>query len=219
MLYTVEVCRIGICADSTRGSFFRHELLKDIKYYWRVEPDVHFYCDVDFDPFLVMQDNNKLYGFTISLHEYETTIATLWEATKEFIHQYPQYLPEGNALKFVSDDGGNTYNRCHFWSNFEIADLDLWRSEAYMKYFEFLDQKGGFYYERWGDAPVHSIGAALFAKKEQIHFFEPIGYRHNPFIHCPEGDLHTKGKCWCNVHDNFDAHWHSCTNQYKNLFK
>lgn len=65
--------------------------------------------------------------------------------------------------------------------------MDLWRGEAYSKFFDFLDQKGGFYYEvtpssecilysylssmllqRWGDAPVHSIGAALFAKKEQI---------------------------------------------------
>ena len=37
----------------------------------------------------------------------------------------------------------------HFqvWSNFEIADLDFWRSEAYMKFFTFLDKKGGFYYE------------------------------------------------------------------------
>lgn len=37
----------------------------------------------------------------------------------------------------------------HFlvWSNFEIADLDLWRSEAYSKFFDFLDEKGGFYYE------------------------------------------------------------------------
>lgn len=33
------------------------------------------------------------------------------------------------------------------WSNFEIADLDLWRGEAYTKFFEFLDKKGGFYYE------------------------------------------------------------------------
>ena len=33
------------------------------------------------------------------------------------------------------------------WSNFEIGDLDLWRGEAYSKYFEFLDKKGGFYYE------------------------------------------------------------------------
>ena len=33
------------------------------------------------------------------------------------------------------------------WSNFEIADLDFWRSDAYLKFFEFLDQSGGFYYE------------------------------------------------------------------------
>ena len=33
------------------------------------------------------------------------------------------------------------------WSNFEIGNLDLWRSEAYMKFFDFLDERGGFYYE------------------------------------------------------------------------
>jgi hypothetical protein len=50
-----------------------------------------------------------------------------------------------------------------------------------MEFFEHLDKAGGFYYERWGDAPVHSIGAALFARKDQIHFFDDIGYRHEPF--------------------------------------
>lgn len=33
------------------------------------------------------------------------------------------------------------------WSNFEIADMDLWRGEAYTKYFDHLDASGGFYYE------------------------------------------------------------------------
>jgi alpha 1,2-mannosyltransferase len=100
-------------------------------------------------------------------------------------------------MHFLSDDNGETYNKCHckrpvricndagpdsaVWSNFEIGDLNFWRSEAYMKFFEYLDKAGGFYYERWGDAPVHSIGAALFAKKEQIHWFEDIGYKHEPF--------------------------------------
>ena len=67
------------------------------------------------------------------------------------------------------------------WSNFEIGDLRFWRSQAYVDFFNHLDQAGGFYYERWGDAPVHSIGAALFARKDQIHFFDDIGYRHEPF--------------------------------------
>lgn len=33
------------------------------------------------------------------------------------------------------------------WSNFEIGDLDFWRGEAYSKFFDYLDEQGGFYYE------------------------------------------------------------------------
>ena len=44
--------------------------------------------------------------------------------------------------------------RFSVWSNFEIGDMDLWRSEAYMKFFEYLDQKGGFYYEVRGSSCV-----------------------------------------------------------------
>jgi hypothetical protein len=33
------------------------------------------------------------------------------------------------------------------WSNFEVADMNFWRGEAYTKFFEYLDSKGGFYYE------------------------------------------------------------------------
>ncbi|KAF9005663.1 glycosyltransferase family 15 protein [Cyathus striatus] len=134
------------------GFFYRHELLKPYKYYWRVEPDVKFFCDLDYDPFLIMQDKKKVYGFTVSLYEYEATIPTLWNTVKEFIHGNPDLVSPDNAMAFLSDDGGETYNRCHFWSNFEIGDLDLWRGEAYSKFFDFLDEKGGFYYERWGDA-------------------------------------------------------------------
>ena len=90
------------------------------------------------------------------------------------------------------------------WSNFEIGDLDFWRSEAYGKFFDTLDAAGGFYYERWGDAPVHSIAAALFARKDQIHFFNDVGYRHPPFTHCPS-DFRTRqaNNCSCKSWGNF----------------
>ncbi|KAJ7905508.1 glycosyltransferase family 15 protein [Mycena olivaceomarginata] len=201
------------------GFFYRHELLKPFKYYWRIEPDVKFFCDLDYDPFLIMEDQNKMYGFTISLPEYPATIPTLWNTVREFVVANPGLVSPDNAMDFLSDDGGETYNRCHFWSNFEIANLDLWRGEAYSKFFDFLDEKGGFYYERWGDAPVHSIGAALFARKDQIHFFGDIGYRHEPFQHCPQGEAHKKGKCWCDPQQNFDREWYSCLNKYDALFK
>jgi len=200
------------------GFFYRQELLQKYKYYWRVEPSVKFFCDLHYDPFQVMAEKNKVYGFTLSLFEYEATIPGLWDAVREFLEANPGITSEDNAMAFLSDNGGETYNRCHFWSNFEIGDLDFWRGEAYGKFFDFLDEKGGFYYERWGDAPVHSIGAALFARKDQIHFFEDIGYRHEPFQHCPQGESHSRGRCSCDISSNFDYEWYSCLKKYDAMF-
>ena len=84
-----------------------------------------------------MQERGMKYGFTISIYEYVETIVTLWDTVKGFIKEYPELIPERNAMRFLSDDGGETYNRCHFWSNFEIGSLSLWRSEAYMKFFDY----------------------------------------------------------------------------------
>lgn len=41
----------------------------------------------------------------------------------------------------------NDPEQCAVWSNFEIADMNLWRSEAYTKFFDRLEASGGFYYE------------------------------------------------------------------------
>ena len=60
------------------------------------------------------------------------------------------------------------------------------------------------HFQRWGDAPVHSMGAALFARKDQIHFFNDIGYRHPPFTHCPNNmKLRKENNCSCNPWGNF----------------
>lgn len=73
---------------------------------------------------------------------------------------------------------------CHFWSNFEIADLEFFRSDAYRRVFQYLDKEGGFYYERWGDAPVHSLAAAMLLKPEELHHFSDLGYIHDGLQYC-----------------------------------
>ncbi|KAL0574162.1 hypothetical protein V5O48_007790 [Marasmius crinis-equi] len=169
VLYGGSVPYRNMCRFNS-GFFWRNELLEEYKYYWRwgalyilsgfpshvglasIRPDVKFFCDLDYDPFLVMEDQKKVYAFTITF--------------PEFIKEYPRYIEPDNSLDFLSDDGGETYNLV--WSNFEIGDLEFWRGEAYGQFFDFLDKKGGFYYERWGDAPVHSMGVALLARRDQI---------------------------------------------------
>ncbi|CAG8605366.1 9496_t:CDS:2 [Ambispora gerdemannii] len=170
------------------GFFFRHPLLKEYDYYWRVEPGVEFNCNIDYDPFAFIQKNNISYGFTISLKERANTIPTLWQNTKQFIKDHPQFISPRNSAKLISDNDMETYNL----------------SEAYLKFFEYLDKAGGFFYERWGDAPIHSIAAALFLEKTNIHFFNDIAYKHRELQHCPpEQEIHESGKCQCDPKNNF----------------
>ncbi|KAI0073984.1 glycosyltransferase family 15 protein [Panus rudis PR-1116 ss-1] len=219
IIYGGSVSYRNMCRFNS-GFFYRHPLLQKYKWYWRVEPDVHFHCDIDFDPFTYMEENDKVYGFTITMYEYLATIPTLWETVQKFIKENPQYVAENNAMNYMSDDGGHSYNLCHFWSNFEIASMDFWRGEAYSKFFDTLDKTGGFYYERWGDAPVHSIAIALFARKDQIHFFDDIGYEHNPYTHCPRGPgKWEKGKCACNPDRSFDYDGYSCMKQWDRIWE
>jgi mannosyltransferase len=161
------------------GMFYKHPALEHVQYYWRVEPKVHFFCDVDYDVFRYMQDNNKTYGFTINLYDAPHSIPTLWPETMKFLAQHPTYQHENSAMNWLTDrtrrpdhyEKANGYSTCHFWSNFEIADMTFWRSQVYEDYFNHLDRAGGFFYERWGDAPVHSIALGLFEDPARIHWF------------------------------------------------
>ncbi|KAI9146232.1 glycolipid 2-alpha-mannosyltransferase [Paraphysoderma sedebokerense] len=193
------------------GFFYRHELLKEYDWYWRIEPGVEYYCNLSYDPFSYMATHNKIYGFTMSLHELNNTIPTLWKTTRRFMTEHKELIPSENALKFIWRETDGNYNLCHFWSNFEIGDLRFFRTSQYEKFFNYLDKTGNFFYERWGDAPVHSMAAAMFLKPEQLHFFEDIGYRHDPFGHCPTSlEQQVRNDCDCNPEDTFDWHKSSC---------
>lgn len=194
------------------GFFYKHELVKNYDYYWRIEPDVNFYCKMNYDPFEFLKKNDKLYGFVITIREFMETIPSLWKTSLEFLEKHRNILKNNEIMGFILDDK-KTYNGCHFWSNFEIASFEFFRSEIYQKYFDFLDKAGGFYYERWGDAPVHSIAATLFLGKNKIYFFDDIGYRHNVYQHCPKSPSRQKD-CKCDPNDNVDGLETSCLKEY-----
>ncbi|UZJ55555.1 hypothetical protein CBS101457_004875 [Exobasidium rhododendri] len=202
------------------GFFFRHPLTLDLDYYWRVEPGIELHCDIDYDPFVFMAINNKTYGFTIALNEFVDTVATLYDTTREFVKLHPEYVQKNASMRFLTEDPAQSiasnWNLCHFWSNFEIGDLRFWRSKEYLEYFDYLDRNGGFFYERWGDAPVHSIAAALFLDKSRIHHFDDIGYFHHPWLHCPSKPAYyQEGKCSCNPEQSFDRNDGACLKQWQ----
>ncbi len=185
------------------GFFYKHELLQKYDWYWRVEPEIKYFCDMTYDPFRQMAQNNKTYGFTIAVKELKETVPNifryasaykrvnnltsqgLWEMFVEPKEGYnqdgsrkpgtvppselpkddPKYanektkpLPEEimntepgkGTLPEIDPEAmeGDIYNMCHFWSNFEIARLDFFRSQEYEDFFNMMDRSGGFWMER-----------------------------------------------------------------------
>lgn len=211
------------------GFFFNHPLMLKYDWYWRVEPDVKFFCDITYDPFRYMAQENKVYGFVIAIKELVETVpnmfryASAWkrknhvkstglwdmllrpEETSPVAKPLPPLPKEILQLDPIKPDDkrhktdpetmeGDAYNMCHFWSNFEIARLDFFRSPEYANFFEEMDLTGGFWRERWGDAPIHSLGAGLLLEPNQVHYFRDIGYQHTDIFHCPANAPGKQGK-------------------------
>jgi alpha 1,2-mannosyltransferase len=100
------------------GFFFQHPLMLDYEWYWRVEPSIELFCDINYDTFKFMADNGKKYSFVLSLYEYVETIPSLWDVVKNFTKMHPEHIEKDNSMAFLSDDGGSSYNHCHFVSLF-----------------------------------------------------------------------------------------------------
>lgn len=86
-----------------------------------------------------VQENQLKYGFVITILELANTIPTLWATAQQFMAENPKLIPQKNLMPLVTAPDGS-YNLCHFWSNFEIGDLNFFRSNAYQAYFDHLDR-------------------------------------------------------------------------------
>ena len=113
--------------------------------------------------------------------------ASLWITRRQCNLRYTTCATSGVILKSRTCDSGAASS---IWTT-----LPIWIKRVV--YVHGLTQQ--FFYERWGDAPVHSIAASLFLNRSQIHHFEDIGYRHIPWAHCPanRAKYHDTGKCLC----------------------
>ena len=167
-----------------------------------------------------MRDNKMKYGFNMNILDDARSFPSLWSRTRSFMNSHPELVhPEADLDWLLDPHNSGDYNNCQFFSNFEVGDLNFFRGKANEKYFEWLDRGGGFYYERFGDAPIHTLSVAMFLPKREIWYFKDIGYQHDinrsafitaearylltPTRHCPPNAAH---RCSCEptpIDENF----------------
>jgi mannosyltransferase len=147
------------------SAFYNLDALKKYKWYWRLEPDIDFSCSITYDPFVEMARHKKVYGYTIALWEEKRTCPGLFREVSDWKEAHhvkttnlwkasisPSRIPWPFRTMFnwlgQRDRRGDSWNLCHYWSNFEIADLDFFRDAPYQSLYAHLEKTGGFYFER-----------------------------------------------------------------------
>ncbi|GME70456.1 unnamed protein product [Ambrosiozyma monospora] len=173
------------------GFIQRMRIMNDYKYYWRVEPDAMLDCDQERDPFGVMQTRGKKYGFNMALSEDKKTVRHLWRMSVKFFEKLNPDLKEteNSALDFVQYDRSSKkpidayFNLCRYWTESEIVDLSFLQSDSYTQFFNYLDQTGNFFYERWSDGIVRTVAVSFMLGADQIQYFDNTGYNLvNPYV-------------------------------------
>ena len=166
-----------MCQFFSKG-IYEHPALEEFKWYWRLDDDSFILDRIQYDVFSFMKEKNYLYGYNKIYNDSIWCTTTLWEKVESYINKYsikPYFLN-----KFIKN---GIWDRSLYYTNFEISCLDFWKSEQYKKFIDHLDQSGGIYFYRWGDAPIHLLAVSIFLQEKQVHKFDDIAYIHLPFIH------------------------------------
>lgn len=203
--------------------YVSHAIFNELDFFWRFEPGTEYICPIDFDPFQYMLDNRKEISYSIATYERQETIPTLFKTVMSFKMQHPEWqLPMEDAkasttslLSLMTNSNGQHYNRCYFWNSFQIAKTSFFKSTKYQTFFAFIDKQEGIFYERWADPVIQSLAAALFLNRNQVHFWENIGYRHRfLYSHCPNDRLVWE-RCSCRPEQSFDQDGLSCLSLFQ----
>ncbi|EGY18086.1 glycolipid 2-alpha-mannosyltransferase [Verticillium dahliae VdLs.17] len=161
--YADKVSYHSMCRWNS-GMFYKHPALATTRYYWRVEPKVHFFCDVDYDVFRYMHDNNKTTPRRPTATRPATSGATLRLATWTFGAASPTRttLTTSTAPAASSTSAGATPPSTASPS-------------------ACLRTRAGF----TGGIPVFFSFFFFGIMVLTQHRFRDIGYQHIPFFNCP----------------------------------
>ena len=174
------------------GTMFRYPLLAAYDWFWRLDSDSFILGPLSFDPFRRMAEGGQVYGYMGLGREDEYLTTGLWSATTDYMLAHGITSPPALLRPHLESVAASpslplgSWDRSYYYTNFEIGNLSFFRSEAYQSYFRHLDSEGGFYYYRWGDAPIRLLGVSIHASAGSVYRFDDLPYSHKVYVVLPE---------------------------------
>ncbi|OMH83415.1 O-glycoside alpha-1,2-mannosyltransferase-like protein [Zancudomyces culisetae] len=163
-----------------------HPVLKNVDYVWRVTPGASYYCALDIDPFLEMKKSKQKYGFVAFSKEMSDSEKFLGNVTEKWISENINNLAEKTMVNWNINDPSAKKRICRFSTSIEIFDTNFLRSSEYDSFMSAIDESGGIFKENWSIDGVRTALISTILKKNDVRWFEEIGYTDDDIRHCPK---------------------------------
>ncbi len=153
-------------------------IMRGLEWYWRLDTDSFILSEVPYDLFVYMKENEFSCGYINRLDEvFEVpdVVQGLWGATEQFSALSQIGQRKMSRFKKKNPKG---WDYGIYYTNFEIASLNLWKVGLIGEYIEYIDQNGGIYSHRWGDAPIHTLAVEIFLEENKKVILEDVHYLH-----------------------------------------
>lgn len=143
------------------GEVYKQKSFQEYRYYLRLDTDSFIRTSLNYDIFEWAQQNECYYGYIEPAIQKDNpkVIEGLWDYVNKL---YPNNISEGMM----------------YYTNFELGKVNWFLTSPYMEFYNELNQTGGFYTKRWGDAPVKYLGVNLFMNQNNILPVSGFTYQH-----------------------------------------
>ena len=142
------------------GGMFDQPIMEDYKYYLRLDTDSYILSPLNYDIFEMMNNGGYKYGYIEEAVQLDdpAVISGLWDFCWKDTHS----IPEGTM----------------YYTNFEVAEIEFFRSGLYYMFFKRIEANGGVYLHRWGDAPIKYLGVNILMPPQQKVAIKGFVYQH-----------------------------------------
>jgi len=180
--------------------------LQAYNFLMRFDTDSFLLGPVESDPIREMRDGQYVYGWIGAFADQPYFTTGLWAATKAWLLSSDgaaalaadgKRTPDAalasvhtwieKQLEIKSEGSGDwdTVQFC-FATNIFVVDTRWWRGRTYRAFFDALDDNGGIYRHRWGDACIHFLAVAALLDRDNDVVRVAMPYFHQGTVILPE---------------------------------
>jgi hypothetical protein len=142
--------------------------LKGYRYYLRLDSDSSF-SSPRVDLLRWFPTTLAVYGYLNLQYDAAPCVEGLAQSLCDFLRKSEAKPWFRKIVRWGSPFASATcesYNHQIYYTNFELVDMDFFRTEHYRQYAKHLER--GMFLHRWGDAPVRAVYINLFAADSQV---------------------------------------------------